>query len=117
MNRKEQVFRTVKELPGCSSGEIATIMGDNPNRVTAALSLLFQEGRVVRNGTRGSGGIPGGGYKYYIKEPLPSVQKPVGPPAKPLSACTPRELLEELKRRGYVWDKMYVKQYIEYSKI
>lgn len=34
-----------------------------------------------------------------------------------LSDYTPRELLEELKRRGYVWDKMYIKQFVSYDNI
>lgn len=36
---------------------------------------------------------------------------------KPLSEYKPNELLAELKSRGYVWKEMYVRQYIEYSKI
>ena len=36
-----------------------------------------------------------------------------------LGDFTPRELLAELKRRGYKWDKMWVEtvQYVEYNKI
>ena len=36
---------------------------------------------------------------------------------KPLEEYTSRDLLSELKRRGYVWADMYVKHKIEYSKI
>ena len=36
---------------------------------------------------------------------------------KPLDRYTPRELLAELKRRGYIWKEMYVKQTVEWDKI
>lgn len=38
---------------------------------------------------------------------------------KPLEEYQPRELLAELKRRGYIWDNMfiYTKQRVEYDKI
>lgn len=36
---------------------------------------------------------------------------------KMLSQYTNREILEEIKRRGYEWDNMWIKQKIEYSKI
>lgn len=36
---------------------------------------------------------------------------------KPLKDYSARELLEEIKRRGYVWDNMWVKTPVEYSKI
>lgn len=35
----------------------------------------------------------------------------------PLSGYTPRELLEELKKRGYKWDKIYYTQEIKYENI
>lgn len=34
-----------------------------------------------------------------------------------LSKFTTRELLQELKLRGYVWDKMSFTQYVDYNKI
>lgn len=34
-----------------------------------------------------------------------------------LSKYTPRDLLAELKRRGYKWDKMYCMQEIKYENI
>lgn len=36
---------------------------------------------------------------------------------KPLNQYTNREILEEIKRRGYVWDTMWIKQTVEYDKI
>lgn len=45
------------------------------------------------------------------------VLKKVSKDCKPLSEYDPRELLAELKNRGYVWSDMYVKTKIEYSKI
>lgn len=36
---------------------------------------------------------------------------------KTLKDYSPRELLCELKERGYIWEKMYVKQYVDYSNI
>lgn len=41
----------------------------------------------------------------------------VSPECRPLSEYKAVELLAELKARGYVWEKMYVKQYVEFSKI
>ena len=35
----------------------------------------------------------------------------------PLSGYTPRELLAELKKRGYKWDKMYCIQEVKYENI
>ena len=35
----------------------------------------------------------------------------------PLSGYTPRELLAELKRRGYKWEKMYFIQEVKYENI
>ena len=37
--------------------------------------------------------------------------------SKTLDQYTPREILAELKRRGYVWTEMWVKQTIDYDKI
>lgn len=34
-----------------------------------------------------------------------------------LSEFTPRQLMEELKRRGFKWDSMYYTQYVSYDKI
>ena len=36
---------------------------------------------------------------------------------KPLSQYTNREILEEIKRRGYEWTDMWIKQNIDYNKI
>ena len=36
---------------------------------------------------------------------------------KPLDQYTPREILAELKRRGYVWTEMWIKQSVDYDKI
>lgn len=41
----------------------------------------------------------------------------VEPKLKTLEEYTPRELLVELKRRGYIWSDMFVKQSIDWSKI
>lgn len=35
----------------------------------------------------------------------------------PLSGYTPRELLAELKKRGYKWEKMYCYQEVKYENI
>ena len=36
---------------------------------------------------------------------------------KSLEEYAPRELLAELKRRGYIWSDMYVKQAVDWNKI
>ena len=46
-----------------------------------------------------------------------TVLKKVAKDCKPLSDYTPRELLTELKSRGYVWENMYIKQTVDYNKI
>jgi len=38
-------------------------------------------------------------------------------PNKPLDQYTNRELLAEIKKRGYVWENMYIKQTVDYNKI
>ena len=46
-----------------------------------------------------------------------TVLRKVDKDCKPLSDYTPRELLTELKSRGYVWENMYIKQTVDYNKI
>lgn len=41
----------------------------------------------------------------------------VGAKNNELSRFTPRELLAELKARGYVWKEMSYTQYVDYNKI
>ena len=47
--------------------------------------------------------------RYLLKEKLIA--------SNPLSSYTPRELLEELKKRGYKWERMYYTQEIKYENI
>ena len=46
-----------------------------------------------------------------------AIAKATEDPENPLARFEPVELIAELKRRGYVWDKMYVKMFVDYNKI
>ena len=107
---------TYRELCEMLEGEICV------NSVSGCLTDLVRSGMVRREGASRKA------YTYYLATPA-TPAKPVTPPAtplpsssakaKPLADYTPREMLEELKRRGYVWDKMWVetRQFVEYGKI
>lgn len=67
------------------------------------------------------------GYDIYCKECKRSLsrefyakkisQKRIEETNNALSKYTPRDLLTELKRRGYKWEKMYCLQEIKYENI
>lgn len=67
------------------------------------------------------------GYDVYCKECKKAVcreayrkkisQKRIEETNNALSKYTPRDLLTELKRRGYKWEKMYCLQEIKYENI
>ena len=115
----KDIIRVIREIPGVTSHEITELLPHVKN-VSAALSDMIRTGEIRREGESGSG-RKNSGYKYYPVSTPPPVGSRVLliPKSKPLSDYTPRELLEELKRRGYVWDKMWVvtKQYVEFNKI
>ena len=62
-------------------------------------------------------------HRNHITKDIQIVSTPMANSTKPTTENRPlkdiksRELLEELKSRGYVWDKMWIQQYVEYSKI
>ena len=122
MNKHEQILEVIREMPGLLSTEIATILDIDPNRLAAYLTHLWKRGYVTRTGI--AGGYKREGYRYFVNTernnlPLAHQHDAPNPMRKSLSDYTLRELSEELKRRGCVWDKMWVetKQYIEYEKI
>lgn len=51
------------------------------------------------------------------KEQGISTETPMGGGNKALKDFTPRELLKELKSRGYIWENMYVKRKVVYEDI
>ena len=67
------------------------------------------------------------GYDTYCKECRRSLgrefyakkisQKRIGETNNALSKYTPRDLLTELKRRGYKWEKMYCLQEVKFENI
>ena len=67
------------------------------------------------------------GYDTYCKECKRQMnkenyakkvsEKKAAEACHPLSKYTPRDLLAELKRRGYKWDKMYILQEVKYENI
>lgn len=51
------------------------------------------------------------------KEQGISTETPMGGGNEALKGFTPRELLKELKSRGYIWENMYVKRKVVYEDI
>lgn len=51
------------------------------------------------------------------KEQGISTETPMGGGIEELKQFTPRQLLKELKSRGYVWSNMYIKKNISYESI
>ena len=63
------------------------------------------------------------GLQYYCRDCQHETNREVTSLKKkllsdnPLSCYTPRELMAELKQRGYKWDKMYYTQEVKYENI
>lgn len=55
--------------------------------------------------------------KRKAKEDGIDNQPPMGGGIEELKQFTPRQLLKELKSRGYVWSNMYIKKNISYESI
>lgn len=51
------------------------------------------------------------------KEQGISTETPMGGGIDALKVFTPRQLLKELKSRGYIWENMYVKRKVVYEDI
>ena len=113
MGRKDDVLKYVSQHEGKKFAEIAeAIQPYNYYATATALKRLIQEGKLVQKGIKGA-------YEYYpvCTNRVAMAREAAKAEMRPLSSYEPRELLAELKARGYVWEKMYVKQYVEYSKI
>ena len=118
MTLKEKIQLEVLNYPGMTLPEIEARFKDvKPLAVAQTLYSLSKKGYIIKKGLRGR-------YEYHpssttvVAKAIVAEHTGMSHP-NPISAFSPRELLEELKRRGYVWDKMWMEErkYVEYSKI
>lgn len=121
-----KVYHEVLNNPGMTLPELMSRLKEiNPRAIAEIVHRLAKDGTIVKKGLRGH-------YEYYpaetanvadgcqdIEDMAEEYVKNGGFKLKGIHDFTPRELLEELKRRGYVWDKMWFEErkYVEYSKI
>lgn len=119
MTLTKKVYQEVSNNPGITLPEITKrFKGQYSYHAVAQTAYrMVKKGEVLQKGLRGH-------YEYYpnkstIVEKSAVNEHSVTPHLAPISLFSPRELLEELKRRGYVWDKMWVEErkYVEYEKI
>lgn len=106
MIRTNVILATVNENPGWTSGMIAAKVGKDPHNITAGLHYLLNKKKIRREGNPKE-------YRYYPSVAVASIPAT----AFPLGKYTPRDLLAELKRRGYKWDHLWYEQFVDYSKI
>lgn len=120
-----KLIEWLKNNPDSAVSDIADIFPERSYySISSMLSKLKKEG-IVDNSNYGKWRVTDNlpvtavGTPENARETLSgdNISERPAPVAKPLSSYTPRELLAELKSRGYVWERMYVKQFIEYSKI
>ena len=118
MTNTQQFYAYLLNHPGAAIEAMSNALDCSKDSCYQYVSRMQREGKLISSDTRPK--------QYHLKEKvaLAEIQAPIEPKkAMPLRDClnmaTPRELLEELKRRGYVWDKMWVEErkYIEYEKI
>ena len=122
MTNTQQFYAYLLNHPGATIEAMSEALKCSKDSCYQYVSRMQKEGRLISTGTRPK--------EYHLTEKvaLATIEKPVKPtlamphmncetPCSDLKAFSPRELLEELKSRGYVWEKMYVKQYVDYSKI
>lgn len=121
-----KVYHEVLNNPGMTLPKLRSRLKEiDPQAIARILHRLAKDGTIVKKGLRGH-------YEYYpamsvnlymdehtIEEVAEDYVKKGGCKLPTIHDYTPRELLEELKRKGYVWDKMWVEErkYVEYSKI
>ena len=113
-----KVYHEVLNNPGINLPELRSRLKEiNPKAIAEVVHRLAKDGTIVKKGLRGH-------YEYYpsntavVAKAIVDEHYGIAHP-NPITAFSPRELLEELKRRGYVWDKMWFEErkYVEYSKI
>lgn len=114
MTKKEQVYSYIMDNPGKTLQEIHGEFSDlSYAAISNHISKLHLSGKIY-SVKRHWYPLPSGesvDNKTVVQTETPHVV------AKTLDKYTGRELLAELKSRGYIWDNMYVKQCVEYSKI
>lgn len=118
MTLTKKVYQEVSNNQGITLPELTKrLKGQHSYDAVAQTAYrMAKKGEVLQKGLRRH-------YEYYPAKSAVEAKAVVSindsdvVPA--LKNATPRELLEELKRRGYVWDKMWVEErkYIEYEKI
>lgn len=79
--------------------------------------VLMDCATIVRSALIDSKGTSTPAVRQKSKEYLPKSQWEGGGGNKALKDFTPRELLKELKSRGYIWENMYVKREVVYEDI
>lgn len=116
MNKTKEIHTYLINNPGSTANQISDALHLTDKQVRNTLSYLMSRGEVVSKGCFGH-------YQYSLVTSFAATSinnnatKPESPSVPDLKSFSPRELLEELKSRGYVWEKMYVKQFVDYSKI
>lgn len=115
MTLKKKVYQEVLNSPGITLSELTKrFKGQHSYGAVAQTAYrMAKKGEVLQKGSRGH-------YEYYPNKSAIAGKAAVNEPhSAPISSFSPRELLEELKRKGYVWDKMWVEErkYVEYEKI
>lgn len=114
MTQLEKVYEYLRHNSNSKAADIAKGVGLSIAITCAHLTTLVKQGKAVREKK---------GYMFVYTATNPIVKEAsselVAKHTKSLSEYSPRELLEELKRKGYIWDKMWVetRQYVEYANI
>lgn len=111
LNDKLQlVYNYVYANPGCTAKDIATALNDTHGNVHYKLKSLEADGFIHRERnvkTDGAGHVL---YNYFVGAAASDSKAESTKPIKgDLANFTPRELMMELKRRGYVGKLEYTK--------
>lgn len=111
----QAVLNCVTGNPGLTAKEISGRIDMEMNILSSRLSLLKSANKIETKGYHNSSTY----WPVMRSTVLSDASLPIAAPKDEdtLSRFTDRELYEELKSRGVVWDRMWKKVYVEYSKI
>lgn len=115
--KRERIHNYVKEHAGVALNEVAAAFPEmGYYAVENHLSHLKKSGRVyVVKRKYYDAMAQDGAEPVLLEKPKESTTPHVV--AKTLDKYTGRELLLELKSRGYIWREMYMKKYVDYNNI